>query len=412
MVQVLTGIYLFYIFASLYLLFLYILIYLPHRKEFFLFPKPAKEYTIDIVVPCYNEGKTIEKTINTLLDSDYKGLKKIIVVDDCSTDNSYEIIKKLAKNNPKILAVRTPKNTGKASGSKNYGSKFATSELIGFIDSDSFSEKTAISRMVGFFDEEKVGAVTSLVLVSNSNNPMEKFQMIEYRIIAFTRKLLGFVDGIYVTPGALAIYNRKVFEEVGKFDEKNMTEDIEITWNMVSRGYNIRMSAPAVVRTEVPSTVKDWFKQRVRWNIGGLETINKYKTAFIKKGMLGSFILPFFVIAWLIGLSGLAILLYQLIRTILVKILSITYSLQAQTAILKLSDINLFPNILIFFGIVLFVLGFVFTMIALTYTRETESNFKKVGIFNLLGYLFLYLLAYPVILIVSVYKKITKKYSW
>lgn len=412
MIQFLTGIYLFYIFASLYLLFLYILIYLPHRKEFFSYPQPSKEYTIDIVVPCYNEGKTIEKTINALLDSDYKGLRKIIVVDDCSTDDSYEIIKKLAKKNPRIIAVRTPKNTGKASGSKNYGSKFATSELIGFIDSDSFSEKTAISRMIGFFDEEKVGAVTSLVLVSNVNNLIEKFQMIEYRIIAFTRKLLGFVDAIYVTPGALAIYKREVFEEVGRFDEKNMTEDIEITWNLVSRGYNIRMSSTAVVHTEVPAALKDWFKQRVRWNIGGLETINKYKTAFVKKGMLGSFILPFFVISWLIGLSGLAIMAYQLVRTIIVKILSITYSIQAQTAILRLSDINLFPNVLVFFGIVLFILGLLYTLVALKYTRETERNFKKVGVFILLGYLSLYLLAYPVILIVSVYKKITKKYSW
>lgn len=408
----LTIIYLFYIFASLYLIFLYLLIYIPHRKEFFSYPEPSKEYSIDIVVPCYNEEKTIEETINTLLNSDYKGLKKIIVVDDCSTDNSFEIIKKIAKKNSKVLAVKTPKNTGKASGSKNYGSKFATSELIGFIDGDSYPEKTAISRMVGFFNEEKIGAVTSLVLVSNSKKLIEKFQMIEYRIIAFTRKLLGFVDAIYVTPGALAIYNRKVFEEIGKFDEKNMTEDIEITWNMVSRGYNIRMSSPAVVRTEVPSTLKAWFKQRVRWNVGGLQTIGKYKNAFIKKGMLGSFILPFFVISWLIGLSGLVILLYQLIQAIAVRILSLTYSIQTQTAILRLSDINLFPNILVFFGIVLFILGLAFTLIALKYTREKESNFKKVGLFSLLGYLFLYLLAYPVILIVSVYKKITKKYSW
>jgi cellulose synthase/poly-beta-1,6-N-acetylglucosamine synthase-like glycosyltransferase len=412
MVQFLTAVYLFYIFASLYLLFLYILIYLPHRKEFFSYPKPLKEYTIDIVVPCYNEEKTIEKSVNALLESDYPGLKKIIVVDDCSTDSSFEIIKNLAKKNPKILAVRTPKNTGKASGSKNYGSKFATSELIGFIDSDSFPEKTAISKMVGFFNEEKIGAVTSLVLVSNSNNPIEKFQMIEYRIIAFTRKLLGFVDGIYVTPGALAIYSRKVFEEIGKFDEKNMTEDIEITWNMVSRGYNIRMSSPAVVHTEVPDNLKAWFKQRVRWNVGGLQTINKYRSAFVKKGMLGSFILPFFVISWLIGLSGLAVLIYQMTKLILVKVLSLTYSIQAQSSVLRLNNLNLFPNILVFFGIVLFILGLAFTLVALKYTRETGSNFKRIGLLSLLGYLFLYLLAYPIILIISVYKKITKKYSW
>jgi hypothetical protein len=150
----------------------------------------------------------------------------------------------------------------------------------------------------------------------------------------------------------------------------------------------------------------------VRWNVGGLQTINKYRSAFVKKGMLGSFILPFFVISWLIGLSGLAVLIYQMTKLILVKVLSLTYSIQAQSSVLRLNNLNLFPNILVFFGIVLFILGLAFTLVALKYTRETGSNFKRIGLLSLLGYLFLYLLAYPIILIISVYKKITKKYSW
>ena len=44
-----------------------------------------------MIVPCYNEGKTIEETIKSVLNAGYKNLKKIIVVDDCSKDDSYEI---------------------------------------------------------------------------------------------------------------------------------------------------------------------------------------------------------------------------------------------------------------------------------------------------------------------------------
>src|SRR5271157_3424233 len=128
MVEFLTVVYLIYIFLSLYLLSLYLLLYLFNKKEFFSYPEPEKIYSLDIIVPCYNGGETIGRTINTILDSDYPGLKRVIVVDDSSTDNSFSIIKELARKNKKILAVKTPQNTGKASGAKNYGTKFAKSE--------------------------------------------------------------------------------------------------------------------------------------------------------------------------------------------------------------------------------------------------------------------------------------------
>lgn len=412
MVELITIIYLFYIFVSLYLLSLYIMIYLPNRKNFFLCPKPKKQYSLDMVIPCYNESATIEKSVDSVLKSDYDGLKKIILVDDNSTDNSFEIIKEIARKNPRIIAVQTPKNTGKASGSKNYGAKFATSELIGFTDADSYPEKKSISQMIGFFNEENVGAVTSSVLVSNDGNVIERLQAIEYRVIAFTRKLLGFVDAIYVTPGPLAIYRKSVFDKIGGFDENNLTEDIEITWNMVSKNYTVRMSSTAKVYTEVPDNIKSWLKQRLRWNIGGVQTIKKYQKSFFKKGMLGSFILPFFVLSWLIGISGLGILFYRLAQSVIVQSLSATYSIQTQAALLNLSNINLVPNVLIFFGVIIITVGFAFTLVALKHTKGNKK-FKKVGVFSLLGYTFLYLLAYPVILIMSIYKIIfRRKYSW
>lgn len=410
MVEFLTVVYLAYIFLSLYLLSLYILIYVFNRKEFFSTPKPDRIYSLDMIIPCHNESSTIGKTISTVLESDYPGLKKVIVVDDCSTDNSFEIIKEIAKKNKKVIAVQTPQNTGKASGSKNYGTKFATSELLGFIDGDSFPEKSAISKMVGFFNDNETGAVTSVVLVSNQNELIEKFQAIEYRIISFTRKLLGFVDGIYVTPGALAIYKKEAFEAIGRFDEKNMTEDIEITWNLASKGYKVRMSSLSYVNTIAPSKFKDWMKQRIRWNVGGLQTIGKYKSSFLKSGMLGQFILPFFVISWLVGLSGLGIMFYRIIQGIIINSLALSYSVTAQTAVVNLNSINLIPSILFFFGSILMVSGLAFTLIALNKTKGKE--FKRVGAINLLGYIFIYLLIYPIILIISAYRAARGKYSW
>jgi len=410
MMDWLTVVFLIYSFISIYFTIGFTMIYIPHRKEFAKYPKLTKEYSLSMVVPCFNEEKTIGETIQTLLDLDYKNLKKIIVVDDCSTDGSYKIMKQFAKKYSRVIAVQTPKNTGNAAGAKNYGSKFVKTELIGFTDADSFPKRDSVKKMVGFFDNNLVGAVTASVLVKRRENILEALQAIEYKVIAFTRKLMGIIEAIYVTPGPLALYRKSAFDKIGGFDEKNMTEDIELTWAMVANGYKVEMSLPSEVYSVAPRTVVGWFKQRLRWNLGGIQTMRKYLRYFFKKGMLGSFILPFFLFTWAIAIFGIFILLYRIIRGFFVRYLSTVYSIQAETAILRFSEINLVPNVLVFFGILTLILSSAFSLFALYYIKERD--FKKYGFFNIVGFMFFYLLSYPFILITSLYKYLRKTGSW
>lgn len=408
----LTVIYLVYSFIAFYFLFLFFLIYIQNYSKILYVPPITKKYSVSIVIPCYNEEKNIGKTIDNLINNGYSELKKIIVVDDRSTDGSYKVIKEYEKKYPGLVkGVRTPKNTGCAAGAKNYGSKFAKTELVGFVDADSFPEKGAIEKMMGFFDNEKVSAVTSTVLVHNRNNLLLRLQAIEYIVIKFTRKFLEFVDSIYVTPGPLAMYRRKPFEDLGRFDESNLTEDIEITWRFLANKHLVKMSVPSKVYSVAPRTIKAWFKQRLRWNMGGVQTIFKYRWRFFDGTMLGNFVLPFFIFSWIIGVFGLAIIVYRLIRTLVLRYLSTSYSIEAQTAVLSFSDINLVPNVLLFMGIVVFVFGLAYTLFAL-YTIKERKEFKRPGIIAITSYTFFYLLAYPIILIVSAIKLIRKDVKW
>ena len=74
----LTIVYFVYSFIAFYFLFLFILIYVQNRERIFSCPKITKNYSLSIVVPCYNEEKSIAGTIQALLDSSYKKLEKII----------------------------------------------------------------------------------------------------------------------------------------------------------------------------------------------------------------------------------------------------------------------------------------------------------------------------------------------
>lgn len=408
----LTKVYLFYSFVALYFLFLFVLIYFQNRKKINSYPISKKKYGVSIVIPCYNEEKSIGTTIQNLIDNGYEHLKRIVVVDDRSTDNSYKIMKEYEKKYPGLVkAVRTPKNTGNAAGAKNYGVRFVRTELVGFTDADSFPVVGSIGKMVGFFDDLKVGAVTSTVLVHNRKKFIERLQAIEYIVIKFSRKLLEFVDSIYVTPGPLAVYRKEYFDKIGGFDEKNLTEDIEITWNFLANGYLVKMCVPSKVYSIAPSNIKDWFKQRLRWNMGGIQTMFKYRKTFFRKGMLGKFVLPFFIFSWFLGVFGISIIGYRLVRSLILKFFATSYSVQTNAALLTLKDINLTPNVLIFLGVILFVLGLTYTLIAYFSIKESKE-FRRPGIIAMTFYMFFYLMAYPIILLVSAYKLMRGKAKW
>jgi cellulose synthase/poly-beta-1,6-N-acetylglucosamine synthase-like glycosyltransferase len=410
--EFLTVLYLFYTFVAFYFLFIHLLTYVQNKKEVYEIIKPDKIRTLTMVIPCWNEEATIRETIERHVNSDYPGLKKIIVVDHRSTDNSYKIIKQCEKEYPQLKAILAPKGTTQnAAGCKNVATKYVKTELIGFSDSDSNPEKTAISKMVGFFNDPKVGGVTSRVLVSGRQNFLTRSQAIEYKVIAFTRKLLGFLDSIYVTNGPLSIYRKEAFDQVNGFDEKNLTEDIEITWNIVSKGWKIHMAIPALVYTHPPTTVKKWFRQRIRWNVGGIQTVAKYKSKIAQCGMLGLFIIPYFTFSWFLGITGLFFLSYRFTQYIMAKYLIAKYSVAANVALVNMNDFTLNPSILFFFGMLLFSLGLIYTLTALVHSKEsgrlTGHRIRDIFIYSIF-----YLIMYPPLLIISFYKYLRGYNTW
>ncbi len=398
-------------FIGLYMLSLLIFIYLPNRKNLFAYPL-GQPVPVSIVVPCYNESKTIGATIESLLNLDYpKEMIEIIVVDDKSADNSAEIVRAYEKKYTNVKLIVNSRNSGGAAEPTNIGIKAAKYDFVAVTDADSSPERDALKKMIGFLQEDnQVAAVTCAVLSKKPHAFIQKLQAIEYLVIAFGRKLFDLIDSVYVTPGPFALYRKKTLIEVGLFDPKNLTQDIEIVWRLISRGYKARMCLSAKVYSETPNKFKAWWKQRVRWNIGGTQSLLKYKKLVFKKKMLGAFIIPYFSLSLFLGLFGLSIFIYLLSRRILFYYLSTKYSVYAQATILTLQDLTFTPSVLNFLGAALFILGAAFTLIVIGIMNEKEVRNKN--ILNILFYLLIYLAIYPLIMITSLTKLIRGKYSW
>src|SRR3989344_7550140 len=144
------------IYMGLFTLILFLVTFFEQKREL-KNPKITKYYNVDVFIPAYNEEENIEKTIQSVLDLDYPKEKlKIVVIDDGSTDSTYNIAKRFEKQG---VIVYTKKNGGKASA-LNYAIKRSKADIVFSLDADSFVGKDNLKKMIGYFDNPKVMAVT------------------------------------------------------------------------------------------------------------------------------------------------------------------------------------------------------------------------------------------------------------
>jgi len=387
---------------------MFVILHNRYRRILFSSPKsPSKLPLISFFVPSYNEEDTLEETVMSLVNLDYpENKKEIIIINDGSKDRTLEIARILEK---KYFFVRVlnKSNSGKAS-SLNQALKIAKGELIAVVDADSYPRKDSVLKMVGHFDEKGVSAVTSRVLVKNKKNYLENFQVWDYSIIAWTRKLLDFVDSVYVTNGPLSIYKKSVLKKLGGFDTKNLTEDIEITWHMLSEGYKTRMSYDAIVYTSVPSNLKYWINQRVRWNLGGIQTVHKYYKSMFKnpENMFGYFVIPYVSSAFLFALIGFVLFG----RFIWLKgsyyFISLFYLGEGYNPF-KYLEFSFLPTVLM-------ILALIFMVITVYYYnlgfRNSETGSKNV--LKIFSYALLYRSLYVIPLIIALYKLAKGDLGW
>ncbi|VVB79609.1 Glycosyltransferase AglE [uncultured archaeon] len=406
--EFIEGVYFFYMFVSLFFLNLVLLLYLHNKKRLFHIPELTENYSLSVLIPAYNEEKTIADTIRHVFESNYRGIKEVIVINDGSKDNTSRIAHSLKKQYPKLVIIDKA-NSGKAD-SLNYALKYVKGEFIAIIDADSYPEKTAFSHLMGYFSDKQVGAVTAACTPKNRNNFLERLQTIEYKVIAFTRKLLEYIDSIYVVPGSMSVYRKKALLETGGFDKTNLTEDIESTWHILKNGWKIRMCLAAKVNTTVPSRFKAWWVQRVRWTIGGFQVLKKYLKYIFQRGMFGYFVIPFFAFGLIIGILGLVIFFALLASKTLGQIEILLYKMSAKVAIVSFSGITITPTVLNYFGIALFVLFLIFTMFVLFVMKD--KLLRNENSFEILVYMTLYLVVYPFMIIWSIYKWAKGEKKW
>lgn len=250
--------------------------------------------TVSVVIPCKNEEEAIAQTITAIMESDYPADKlKAVVVDDGSADKTYQIAKQFEGDRVKI--VRHERNKGKREAFAT-GFRASDGEIVICIDSDTIVAKDAIRLLVQPFVDNKVVAVCGHGEAANKNkNLLTKIQHYWYqKMFILVKGMESKLNTVTCCSGLLAAYRRDIVSEVINewLNERFMGvsilfgDDRQLT-SLSSRGANgistkdakVMYQSNAIGYTIVPETLKQFFKQQLRWKrawIHGVKLASKF----------------------------------------------------------------------------------------------------------------------------------------
>jgi cellulose synthase/poly-beta-1,6-N-acetylglucosamine synthase-like glycosyltransferase/spore germination protein YaaH/peptidoglycan/xylan/chitin deacetylase (PgdA/CDA1 family) len=260
----------------------------PHRQA-----SPGFCPRVAVLIPAYNEESVIVRTVRSVLNSDYKNLR-IIVVDDGSRDRTAEVAaaayaQQIAAGRVQVL---TKHNQGKAAA-LNYALDRMDEEIYVGIDADTVIAPDAISKLVPHFEDPAIGAIAGNAKVGNRVNLWTRWQALEYITSQnFERRALNLFHVITVVPGAIGAWRTAPVKAAGGYPLNTVAEDADLTMNLLEQGWKVDFEDRALAYTEAPIDAKGLMRQRFRWSFGTLQAVWKHRAAFVRNKAMGLFALP------------------------------------------------------------------------------------------------------------------------
>jgi len=256
------------------------------REDYTKPPKLDKYPGVSILVPCHNESKNIEETVIYCLKVEYPTVE-IILINDGSSDNTGEILDKLAAQNKNVRVIHLATNQGKAMAlrmaviTSNY-------EYLICIDGDAILDKHSVTWIMRHFIRgPRVGAVTGNPRIRTRSTLLGKIQVGEFSsIIGVIKRAQRVYGRIFTVSGVVAGFSKTALHRVGFWDNNMLTEDVDISWKLQLDFWDTRYEPNALIWILNPETLRGLWRQRLRWAQGGSEVLLKNIPKIVKCGML------------------------------------------------------------------------------------------------------------------------------
>jgi len=284
---------------------------------------------VTIIIPCFNEEEWIERTILSCINQDYPiDNLEVIVVDDCSNDNSVDKIREtINKLNNEAERFDAPSRVKYFVQEKNLGKRDALCrgvinakhDLVVFVDSDSFLDPFAIMNLVQPFKDPKMGGVAGRTDVANTyTNTLTKMQSVRYYIAFRIMKAAeAYFDAVTCLSGPLSCYRKQiVIDNMDKWinqrflGQKATFGDDRAMTNFVLNGNRTSYQDTAICSTIVPNKYRVFLKQQMRWKRSWLrESIIAGKVMWKKEPFMSTF----FIMGVFVPIAAPIIVTYNLV---------------------------------------------------------------------------------------------------
>jgi len=260
------------------------------RPDHAVMPNPQPSVTV--LIPAHNEESVIVQTVTSVLASDVKNLR-IIVVDDGSTDRTGALLDEHFANDPRVHIIHQV-NRGK-SAALSFALGQVDTEIVVTIDADTEIEPDAIGKLLRHFSDPQTGAVAGNVKVGNRSRWLTRWQALEYITSQnMEKRAFDLLNCITVVPGALGAWRKKAIEDAGGITADTVAEDADLTIAIRRLGWRVSYDEEAIAWTEAPDTPGALIRQRFRWTFGTLQSFWKHSDTLFrpKFGTLGWIALP------------------------------------------------------------------------------------------------------------------------
>lgn len=228
---------------------------------------------ISILIPCHNEEKSIRRCVESCLFQT-RPADQILVVNDGSTDNSGEILKEFGD---RIQVLTIPV----ATGNKSYAQERGLREVIGDVfiatDGDTILSNNFVEEIEKKLTERPDAAAVCGYVKSLKFNWLTACRELEYVIGQNLHKLAqSYIHSIFVIPGCAGAFKTDLFKGEITFDHDTLTEDLDFTYKLHERYYEIVYAQKAVSYTQDPATLSSYINQMRRWYCGGWQNLRKH----------------------------------------------------------------------------------------------------------------------------------------
>lgn len=229
---------------------------------------------VSVLITCYCEELHIEETLASCLRLNYPDFE-VVIVDDGSTDRTLEKVLPFVREG-RVRLMAKAKNEGKAMA-LNDAVPCLKGEIVVVIDADASPAPDMLRHVVPHFLYPRVAAVTGNPRVLEKNTFLAKLQAVEFTsIVSLLKRGQRIWGRILTVSGVLVALRKSALIDVGLFSPDMATEDIDVTWKLQEKCYDVRYEAKAIIWMRVPKDLRGLWKQRRRWALGLSQVLRRH----------------------------------------------------------------------------------------------------------------------------------------